>query len=128
MLSGDLHSYNFLLGLSTSLQNCTIVCYIITIYNYLLLISFKRNVIFVYHCRQKQELYWTPASKDVTPMSGYLNFTYGLDRQFITIASVDNNLPQPNRLFSVRLVASTGLTPVADTRLAIATLTGGSFT
>jgi len=75
-------------------------------------------------CRQKQELYETPAAKDVTPISGYINFPYGVDRQPITVTSVDNSLPQPNRLFSVRLVSSVGLTPVSDTRLAVATLTG----
>jgi len=77
-------------------------------------------------CRQKQELYRTPAAKDVTPLSGYLNFTYGINRQPITIMSVDNSLPQPNRLFSVRLVSSSGWTPVSDTRLAVATITGQS--
>jgi len=76
------------------------------------------------NCRQKQELYRTPAAKDVTPISGYLNFTDGVDRQPITIKSMDNSLPQPNRLFSVRLVSSVGLTPVSNSRLAVATLTG----
>jgi len=81
----------------------------------------------VYGCRQKQELYSVAAARDIAPVSGYLNFSYGIDHQLITLTSIDNNLPQPNRLFSVRLVASTGHTPVSDTRLAIATLTGGSW-
>ena len=75
-------------------------------------------------CRQKQELYRTPAAKDIAPLSGYLNFTGDINRQRVTITSVDNSVPQPNRIFSVRLVASTGRTPVSDTRLAVATLTG----
>jgi len=74
--------------------------------------------------RQKQELYSSPAANDVVPISGYLRYTPGTARQPITIRSVDNSLPQPNRLFSVRLVTSSGRTPVADGRLATATLTG----
>ena len=81
------------------------------------------TVDYVCDCRQKQELYRTPAVKDIMPVSGYLNFTHDRDRQLIIVTSVDNSLPQPNRLFSVRLVASTGRTPVAASRLAIATLT-----
>jgi len=78
--------------------------------------------------RQKQELYEAPAAKDLTPVSGYINFTPGMLHQAITIRSIDNSLPQPNRLFTVRLVASSGLTPVDDTRLATATLTGQYYT
>jgi len=64
------------------------------------------------------------AASDVTPISGYLNFSNGINRQLITITSIDNSLPQPDRMFSVRLVSSSGWTPVSDTRLAVATLTG----
>jgi len=69
-------------------------------------------------------LYQTPVAKDVTPVSGYVRFTPGTVHQAITISTIDNSLPQPDRLFTVRLVSSSGLTPVSDTRLAVATLTG----
>lgn len=66
-----------------------------------------------------------PAKAYVSPMSGYLRYSYRDNVQQLVIQSVNNGLPQPTRLFTVRLVSSSGLTPVSpadDT--GVSTLTG----
>jgi hypothetical protein len=69
------------------------------------------------------ELYKMSSVAEVLPVSGYVRFTYGDTWQSLTIQSLNNGLPQPTKLFSVRLVSSTGLTPVTSSGNGLSTLT-----
>jgi hypothetical protein len=65
-----------------------------------------------------------PSTNEVLTVSGYLQFLYGDDWQILSIQSVNNGLPQPTKLLSVRLVFSTGFTPVTSSGNGLSTLTG----
>ena len=64
------------------------------------------------------------AVADISMVSGYLRFTNDNTLQNIALVSVNNGLPQPTKLFSVRLVSSTGLAPVTLTNSGLSTLSG----
>lgn len=65
-----------------------------------------------------------PSTSEVLTASGYLQFKYGDNWQILSVQSVNNGLPQPTKLLSVRLVSSTGLTPVTSSANGLSTLTG----
>lgn len=53
-----------------------------------------------------------PSVKDISPVSGYLTFQSQDDRQNISLASLDNNIEEQNKVFSIRLVSSKGLADI----------------
>ena len=53
-----------------------------------------------------------PSAKDVTPISGYLTFGSTDNSQILSISSIDNTIPEPNKVFTVRLICSRGLSVI----------------
>ena len=68
-----------------------------------------------------------PSSSYIKQVSGYVRFVYGDTEQPITIESVYSELPQPTRMFTVRLVSSSSVTPMATGSDGLATLTGNDI-
>ena len=70
-----------------------------------------------------RELYDTPSSRDLSPISGYVTFTDGELRQDIVITAVDDHEEEANDVFSVKLISAMGGATVSLDQ-ATATLTG----
>lgn len=74
--------------------------------------SLNTNDVVVCFLRQIQELCKMPAAKDISLISGYLTFQAQDNHQIISFSSLDNNIEEPNKVFSIRLVCSKGLTDI----------------
>lgn len=56
-----------------------------------------------------QELYVLPSRKDVELVSGYLIFnTSNQSEATIDLRSIDNSIPEPNKVFTVKLLDCSG--------------------